>query len=771
MLNFLPFILRRATRHWQVLFTLIIGVLLATAMLSSGPLLVDTVVELGLRSAILTSDPLTSNLRVMSTSSNYSREEVVALNKDMQALLNKHLGDHLKGGYVSLSSRWLFPWSNGVILDRQRMNLSYQEGMAERVDFLSGGWPDNPLPEDNVFQAVISEEMAVNFALKVGDRLPLSIRDDEALPTAWMEVSGVIRPQNAADSYWFGVKSPLHAQSNNRWDAQYSVFLSFEDYYPANESLFDTVLTILHWRLLLDPESIQTQDIPRLGSGIAGLRADLKLFEARNVLETNIEETLLAYASQSEAVRAPLYLLTAEVALLALYYVAMVSALAVQQVEREFAILGSRGSSRGQLFQIQFSEAFIIGLVALLIGPVLGLALIQLLTIAGPLSDVGQTNWTLALPQIAWVAAIFGALASVVGLLLPIGPALRRSIVSQVRTVARQAQKPLWQRLYLDVFVLVIGLVLLLRLYLYGGIVAETLTRPRVDWLLLLSPVFLLLGSATILLRVFPLILNILEKIAASGRGLAGTLAMWQAARNPSHVARLVLLLTLAMALGILSTGLNATLDLSEYERALYAAGSDLRLVSNRFAPAESLTQNPGVMSGSGVWRGEGKLDQRPFPKLDILALEPYSFVGVTRFREDYAEQPMGGLLGLLVVDEFDPPKVIKLPGHPSSIGIWVWSAEDGPMRVSHAMGLSDLDRIAMGAQLQTARGEIFTTTMTTYCIPREEEQNLVFGCYPEGGWLYFSSQLPAFEEADYPLSVRTIWVQNRAQYFENNYL
>ena len=41
---FLPFILRRARRHWQTLVTLSLGVILATALLSSAPLLVDGVI-------------------------------------------------------------------------------------------------------------------------------------------------------------------------------------------------------------------------------------------------------------------------------------------------------------------------------------------------------------------------------------------------------------------------------------------------------------------------------------------------------------------------------------------------------------------------------------------------------------------------------------------------------------------------------------------------------------------------------------------------------
>ncbi len=63
-MTFLPFILRRARRHWQIWTTLCLGVLLATALLATGPLLVDTVIEFGLRRTLLSSEPLQSHMRV-----------------------------------------------------------------------------------------------------------------------------------------------------------------------------------------------------------------------------------------------------------------------------------------------------------------------------------------------------------------------------------------------------------------------------------------------------------------------------------------------------------------------------------------------------------------------------------------------------------------------------------------------------------------------------------------------------------------------------------
>jgi len=45
--NFFPYIIKRAARHWQLLLTLSLGVILATGLLASGTLIVDTVIQLG----------------------------------------------------------------------------------------------------------------------------------------------------------------------------------------------------------------------------------------------------------------------------------------------------------------------------------------------------------------------------------------------------------------------------------------------------------------------------------------------------------------------------------------------------------------------------------------------------------------------------------------------------------------------------------------------------------------------------------------------------
>lgn len=776
MFNLLTFILKRAARHWQILTTLALGVILATALLASGPVLVNTVVEFGLRRTLLSGGVLDGNVRVTSFSmTTFDPTNYQAYDEAIQRVLNQRLGDYT-GQIVRSGKSWAFvPWLNDQMIGDERVNVGFYGGpitgsagapaaddIAQHVEFVAGGWPQTILSETETQQpvvaVVIGEELAEAYELEVGDRLPLSLETAENEPSSWLEITGVARPHDLSAPYWFGELSPLRSQRSERYSAQYTALVPADQFFDVIATLAPTKRPELNWNAIIRPETIRFTNIPNLQAALGALNNDLRPVEIHPAVHTNLNSVLTTFVSQSAAIRPPLIFLTAEIVLLALYYVTMVAALAARQVEREFAVLTSRGSTTWQIFRIQFGEAALISLVALLSGPIFGVLLVRALALVGPLAGVGEANWPLTVTNAAWLAAAVGAIACIVGLMLPVGPAVRRSIVSHQQDVARAAKPTWWQRAYLDVFVLAIGLVLLWRLHIYGGIVGRTTSSAGVDWLLLLSPLALLLGTGTILLRLFPLVVRFLAFLSSRGRGLPAALAMWQVARNPTHVARLVLLLTLAMALGILSTGLNATLDASEFERAYYSAGSDLRLVSNRFVPLSQVDNLANIGSHAGVWRGRGSVSLgRLFGGVDVLAVEPFSFANLTIYRDDFATRPMGNLLGELVAASVDAQPVTPLPGVPAQIGVWIWSPPDPDSADTFTdrepmFGDSDLDRIGLRAKLQTAFGEMLTV----------ELQPSEFGGYPEDGWRYFSGDVPRQLDNSYPLSLHSLWLQNR---------
>ena len=788
-MSFLPFILRRARQHWQLLLTLSLGVILATALLSSGPLLVDTVVEMGLYLTLQSSGAEAGNLR-LATQAQVDQAGFQSLDDEIRSLLQVALGKHLDRVVRTAESEWMFPWADGQLATEQRVNLRFYEGIQDHIEYVAGGWPDEPSGSPDVIRVVISDGMARSFVLRVGDRLPLSLRQNSAAPDVWIEVSGIMRPQNPRDPYWFGEFGPfgglragsLASQGIGRWSAQHSAILPVDAFFPAVGSLFPQDEPALAWHALLRHDTFSTADIEPLQAQLAELNVQLEDFQPPVTLRTGVPEILAAFQNQIESIRVPLYILIAEVMLLVLYYVAMVAALSMRQVEREFAILRSRGVSGWQIISIQLVETLIILTVAFLSGPGLGAGLVRTLSWAGPLADVGQAAWDLSLSQSGWLAAGVGALACLAGLLFPLGPALRRSIVTHQQMAARSTRPSWWQRLYLDVFILVGGLILLWRLRLYGEMIAGGPGGTRLDWLLLLSPVALLLGSATVLLRVFPLILRALAFFVARRPGLAGALALWQASRNPTHVARLVLLLTLAIALGNLSTGLNATLDQSEYDRAYYLAGNDLRLISQRAIPLLDLQSASGVLQLSGAWRGQGTVtieSTQAHPGFEVLAIEPDSFAKVTTYRDDFADLDLDELASLLAIQEGEHPSLLLLPGQPARFGLWVWGmVEDKAELDSYRRwidGDDDAERVGVVVKLQTAQGELFTarlqrseTSETSHFALHTSvggrDLGLRVRIRPDnGGWHYFEGPLPELPSSGYPLSLHSLWFQNQA--------
>ncbi|MBN1148370.1 MAG: FtsX-like permease family protein [Anaerolineales bacterium] len=768
------YLLRRIVRHWQLFLPLSLGVILGTTLLASGPLLVDTVMEFGLRHKLLTADPFDRNLNLQT----YERAEipfVAVLDSQMRTTLGKRLGKHIEQIILSIDSTWMIPWLDGQPVMDQRVNLAFYEGIEAHVELIDGAWPSAIVSQaDSSIPVVVGEALALAYELQVGDRLPLSRSLDETQPSRWLHVSGVVRPRDPGEDYWFAEFNPLRPARSEHLFACYSAILLVEPFFHGMATLLPGTESRLTWHVRLAPDSLSVAEIPGVYAQIAALKT-LAFEQHHFLLNTGAPELLNGFLAQARATRIPLYVLAAEIFLLVLYYAIMVAELSAQQNMHEFAMLHSRGASAMQIFAIQAAEASLVCILALLSGPALAGLLLRGIVDFSPLSGLRSPDWVVSLPRASWLAACVGAAVCALGMLLPVGPVLRRSILGYQRSASRPSQTPWWQQFYLDVIMLFLGMILLWRLHLHGGIAIEGAYRGEIDWLLLLSPLVLLLGSATILLRIFPLILQLSARLVALGRSLPSALALWQTSRNPAQVALLVLLLTLATSLAILSTGLNATLDISELERAQYATGSDLRIVSSQVQTIPSLANEPGVRAAMSAVRGEGTVDLgsfQSFPKFDVLAIDPMALPVLSAFRDDFADRPAKEMLARLVMDDSPFTYSLALPGRPASLGLWVWCIKDEnrskarywwPLR-----GESDLDRVKLSAKLLTAQGRYLSFALEAADPPAVQTSNEPSASNQAandlGEWRFFAARLLDMSPGAYPLRLHSIWFDNFAR-------
>ncbi|MGD8398743.1 MAG: hypothetical protein PVG11_07790, partial [Anaerolineae bacterium] len=227
MMDALRFLVRRARRHWHILLTLSLGVILATALLASGPLLVDTVVELGLRLTFQSAAVTDANLRLVPAArldeaghqsaapgglqsaapgglQSAAPGGLQALDGQVRDLLDATLGRHLERVTWSAQSEWATLWVDGEPAVDQRISLRAYQGIADHLEYIAGAWPGQASaapdaaapPRGRVIRVVVSETTARALALRAGDRLPLSREPDSPAPDAWIEIAGIVRPRD-----------------------------------------------------------------------------------------------------------------------------------------------------------------------------------------------------------------------------------------------------------------------------------------------------------------------------------------------------------------------------------------------------------------------------------------------------------------------------------------------------------------------------------------------------------------------------------------------
>jgi hypothetical protein len=302
-MTFLPFIVQRARRHWQMLSMLGLGVVLATALLASGPLLIDTVIELSLRRTLQSAPAEEGNVR-LATHIAADPAAYEALDQRLQALIQKHFSGYLTRILQSRASAWMFPWRGDELLADQRVNLRTYTGIEDHIQCVAGSWPVALSGASNVIPVAIPDEMAQLYALRVGDRLPLSLQRTGREPQLWLQVVGIVRPGNSEDPYWFGTASPLASQSTGRWQSQYSALVSEEALLPILTSLNSAADMETAWHVLLNHKAMASGDLAELQSDLDGLAHDLGRVETRTLLYTGLDGILQHFQNQSATVRA-----------------------------------------------------------------------------------------------------------------------------------------------------------------------------------------------------------------------------------------------------------------------------------------------------------------------------------------------------------------------------------------------------------------------------------------------------------------------------------
>ena len=705
---------KRSLAHWKLLSAVVIGVVLAVAIMASTIIYFDTLRELALSHALSQHSSSDLDILLRAEHGPTTPLEYRKINNYVKTNIDQRVGWFVQGRFQAVKSatfNLILPYEEDPPEENnRRAYFQYFPDLEQHIQLIAGRLPSSMTSDElggGPIEAAITPDTANLFNLTLGSTLVVVPFWEDASSSATVVITGIIQPQDPDEEYWLlEQKVFLFGPSSLQF---VPLFVPNTSYIGTVGGMFPRMTSTYAWLLDTEPGRIHSRSAATAKAGIDSLNDELGSTLTSYRQTSVLDPVLGEFDRRLFFTKLPMFVVLIIIVAVILYYVVIVSSLLVEQQRGEIALLRSRGASSAQVLGVYVMEGMIISLLAVLAGPFIAVAAITVLGSTPAFSDLSGGEFIVArISGPAILMGLLGGALSFLALLIPSIQASRISLVHYKQRVSRPNATPAFQRYYLDLMLLAVGLLLFREISRQGSVVAKGLLgEEAVNNLLLALPAFILAGAAMFLLRLFPIVMGLLSRLLSPILPAGLVLGLWQMARNPTHYARLILLLILASGLGIFAASFGGTLERSFQDRARYATGADIRLegVAARYrGPGgsfmDSFQQVEGISKVSPAYRGRGTVfTELTGENYTLFAVDPETFPSVAWFRDDFTPQPVEELLQPLANIEL--PQGIKLPEDATTLGLWV--RPDEPHR-----------GISMQAHMRDSQGRYFTFALGT---------------------------------------------------------
>ena len=693
-----PLVAKRSLANWRLLSSVVVGVLMASMVMAGTVIYFDSLRELALRAALAGYDPMDLNVLAKTTKGPTNPDEYAAVRapaeREYQDSLGWLLKDILRGGRSAtffLTAPGAEDEAGG---DNARGYFQFLEDAESHIRILPGGETPAPLldfsPDGRPLrvEALIPADAADELGVGVGDTLSLVPHWRDDTPYAAALISGVYERRDPNAAVWRFNDVILHTFTRGNFSVA-PLMVSEDTLLGGVGSAFAEMDSNYGWALNVDAERLNASNSARARLAVIALDDALSgVFRSYRQV-TELDAALGIYDTRLLFTRLQMFVALILIAAVTLYCVAALASLAAERRRGEIALLRARGATERQALVALALEGATVASLAAAVAPFLAAVAISLLGYAPAFSDLsGGAALPVRLTRAAFAMSALGGALSFGALMIPAYAASRASVSENRHEAARPSRLSFVQRYYLDVMLLILGIVLFRQLSERGSLAAENLLgEAAANSLPLAVPAVTLVAAAMVLLRLFPPAMSLASRLLSPRLPPGLAVGLWQMSRNPTHYARLALLLILMSGMGIFAAGFGGTLSRNFAERALYAAGADIRLsgvslnsrgASRPFAaPYESVN---GVESAAAALRGVGSnLSARVVgdSTFHVLAVDSERIAETAWFRDDFASESLTELAARLRPNEISVG--VPLPQNARTLRILAKSDRERP--------------------------------------------------------------------------------------------
>lgn len=579
----LQMILRKMLNNRWLVGSLLLGLVVAVGLMSSIPAFTNGVLQ-----RLFVKD-MEEYQRVVK---NFPGGLLVSINQDIGAQngakVLAHLTNTLQNDVIpSLSAPLLdqvtvmrsIPFK-AILLDQKEESpetgiLYSMSNLDQHITMIDGRLPAAE-PVDGIYEALVTEKGMMDRKMVLGHLYELTASSAEDA-TFRVKPVGVFKEKEGNDPYWFAKSSEYNKG-----------FILNEDLFRKTILEEKNLVTAIRYYAAFQYQAFQFTDKEKLVSVVPDLEVNLMQFGLKKSdlsFQFPVGSITTKYDEQNQHFRTILWSMYVPIFVMLIIYLVMVSGLIIERQRTEIAVLGSRGAGRAQIFGIYFVEILILGLLALLIGPYVGIQLSKILGISnGFLEFVDRTGIQVKMNGEVLAYAVWTVLACMFLLLISIFFATRQNIVTHKQNAARMTGQAMWHRLFLDVLLLLIAAY---GWYSYQNILenVEKTTEGSmvmsVDVLLFFVPVLFSLGFGLFCLRIYPLFLRGIYWLGRRIWPISVHTTLVQVGRASRQYQFLMVFVTITVAVGMFSASTARTINLNAEEQVFYQNGTDVRLMVN----------------------------------------------------------------------------------------------------------------------------------------------------------------------------------------------
>ena len=752
---------RRLRTSWVLTAVTALGILTSVILLSASALYSQTLAETGVRHALFSRPPTTSNIQALAHNRPLAPEDYEQLRALAEDAIQQRVGHLVVGQHRFGRSQVGMPLTTdperrAPALGSPSGRLIFMTGFTEHSRLVEGDWPRTPGtagPEGVELDVVVGGQVAKSLGLRLGSMIfvtPYRASPEERIT---LTVVGVAEPLDSRDEYWMGLPDQFAPQSHGE-EVAIPAYVTEDDFFHVVGRRFPTVVGDFGFNVFVDPSRITAGSVDDTQAALEGLEADLNKVYPRTFLLSRLGLTLEEFERDLLLARVPMYVYVSLVVILILYFLGLIAVILGRSQADELSLLRGRGATVPQVWGVLLLAECVLASVAVAAGPPLAWLIVRFLLLP-TFGDVGGGPIEINLSAEAFWAGAVGAVLSVAVLTVSVAGRARSGVVEAMSSRSRPPSVSVVHRYYLDLFVVLIVGLAWWQFQERDGFVSRSLEVRGFDLdpSIVLGPVLALLAAGLLLMRVLPLLTRLVFWISSRAGPGWSSMALVRIARDPVLPSSLAVMLMISAALGVFGATFQASLTRSQTDQARHRVGGDVVVSGPGIVSIDpgDLTSISGVQSETGVFRQTVNLVEghSSAPAL-LFAAEPGAMARSSWFREDFSDVTLAELAGLIETLPVGPSGEgfgVPLPPGTERIGVWLDPAELG----DHILQGS----IRVWAKLTDSSGSYANVPMGEFGGPRNED--LI-------GWRFLSAGLSdQIQQSGDPWSLAAIYLSTSA--------